>query len=843
MNARRPSLTRVTLFHLDSIVQDLKYGLRQLRLKPGFTLAAVLSLALGIGANTAIFTLTDQIILRLLPVENPRALVQLRVNGGRFGSQSGDGIHTFPYPTYIALRDNNTVFTGISGQRIEGASLIAGDRNEIISLGLVAGNYFGVLGVRPHLGRTITPDDDRQLNGHPVVVLQYDFWRTRFDARSDLIGQSIRLNGLPFTVIGVAAREFAGTETGLPTKAWVPVAMRPTITPSDPRLDEERSSWFYLFARLKPGVTLDQAQASMRVVYRQRQNEELNNDLFTRFPTLKERFLRQTFLLEPAEKGGSGLRGFLERPLIVLQWLVGAVLLIACSNVAGLLLARGAARQREIAIRCAIGAGRGRVIRQLLSESLLLAAGGGATGLLIGWGLTRFLISMFPVDPTSISLSATPDARILLFTLAVTALTTLVFGLLPAWKMSGVEPAATMREESGSIAGGNVRLRKVFVALQVGLSVMLLLGAGLFVRTLRNLKAVDLGVQTENVAAFAVRPAAPVEEGRRAHLYRSLIEGLARTPGVRGVGANTTRLFTGGRSDGSITVPGIPEKSEPSSFFNFVSPGYFEALGIPVKAGRDFTWSDWGSGRRYALVNEQLAKEYFGDSVPVGRMVGRGMRAPLDIEIVGMFSNSRYHDVRGAVPRQMFMNLGSNMRFVSGVNVYARIVGDPARMMPVLRAAVARIDPNFVVSEMRTLDAQIGLRLANEFLVSSLSGGFAILATLLAMVGFHGVLAFVVARRTREIGIRMALGAGQASVVRMICGEMSLVIACGLAAGVAAGYFCGSYVESQLFGVKANDPLVFLISAGALLLAAAVATLLPAWRASRIDPVRALRYE
>ncbi|MSV29403.1 MAG: FtsX-like permease family protein, partial [Bryobacterales bacterium] len=445
-----------------------------------------------------IFALTDQILLRLLPVENPRALVQLRVNGGRFGSQSGDGIHTFPYPTYVALRDNNTVFTGLTGQRIEGASLIAGDRNEIVSLGLVAGNYFDVMGVRPHLGRTITPDDDRQLNGHPVVVLQYDFWRTRFDARSDLIGQPIRLNGLPFTVIGVAARGYEGTDTGLPTKAWVPVAMRPTISPSDPRLDDERSSWFYLFARVKPGVTLDQAQASMRVVYRQRQNEELNNDLFTRFPVLKERFLRQTFLLEPAEKGASGLRSILERPLIVLHWLVGAVLLIACSNVAGLLLARGEARQREMAIRCAIGAGRGRMIRQLLSESLLLAAGGGAAGLLIGWTLIRFLISMLPVDPSSLSLSATPDPRILLFTLAVTALTTLVFGLLPAWQMSGVEPAATMRAESGSIAGGHVRLRKVFVALQVGLSVMLLLGAGLFVRTLRNLQAVDLGLHTES---------------------------------------------------------------------------------------------------------------------------------------------------------------------------------------------------------------------------------------------------------------------------------------------------------------------------------------------------------
>src|SRR5215468_4015832 len=634
---------------VDSIKQDLKYGLRQLRLNPMFTLAAVLSLALGIGANTAIFTLFDQVVLRLLPVRNPRELVQLRVEGGRFGSNSGDGRHTFSRPAYLALRDRNTVFSGLTGQRVENASLVGDDRSEMISVGLVAGNFFNVLGVQPHIGRLLTPDDDKARLGHPVVVLQYDFWQQRFAGASEIIGSSIRLNGSPFTVIGVSAPGFGGTDVGLQTQVWTPVMMKPVITPTWDALDDERYSWFYLFARLKPGVSIEEAQAAMRVLYRQRQEEELQGQFFQKFPETRERFLRQSFSLIPASRGQSNIRFTFERPLILLQWLVGFVLLIACTNVANLLLARGAARGREIAIRGALGAGRSRLIRQLFVESFILALAGGAAGLLLSSWMSKGLVRILPYDPANLSLSTSPDLRILLFTTGITLVTALFFGLVPAFQGSQVSPGAVLKEEAGSIAGGHVRLRKFFVALQVGLSCLLLIGAGLFARTFQNLKNVDLGFNTENVVTFGVRPATVYDDARKIQTYRSLVEGLAAVPGVKAVGANRQMLLTGGRWDSSITIPGVEarEGNQPWSFFNAVTPGYFEVLGIPIKAGRDLRWNDWGGSKKLCLVNEALVNEYIGGANAVGRLMARGARNAPNTEIIGVFADTRYEDVRG----------------------------------------------------------------------------------------------------------------------------------------------------------------------------------------------------
>jgi predicted permease len=832
----------------DTIRQDGRYGLRLLRLNPGFAATAVLSLALGIAANTSIFTLADQVLLRLLPVENPRELVQFRMEGGRFGSQSGDGLHTFSYPLYLAFRDRNTSFTGLTGQQTERLSLMAGDRGEMVETGWVAANFFQVLGVKPHLGRVLAAEDDRPGGGAPVVVMQYDFWRTRYDGRRDIVGSTVRLNGAPFTVVGVAAPEFAGTNAGLFTQLWAPITAKATMNPDSAEdLKNERYAWFYLFARLKPGVTLDQAQAAMRVLYDQRKQEEINGEFFSKFPDTRERFLRQTLSLIPADRGMSFLRRTFERPLVVLQWLVGVVLLIACTNVAGLLLARAAARQREIAIRGALGASRGQVVRQLLVESTMLALAGGLTGLFLSTWLTRGLVRFLPYDRTVLSLSTTPDARVLVFTMAVTLATALVFGLLPAFRGSRVQAAATLKDEAGSVTGGHghVRLRKAFVALQVSLSLLLLIGAGLFVRTLDNLRRVDLGFTTAQVAMFGVRPATQYDEARKLYVFRTLIESLATVPGVTAVGANSSRLLTGGRWDSQITIPGSEPKdgNVPWSFFNAVTPGYFEALGIPVTLGRDFTWSDWGGSRKLCLVNEALVKDYLAGAHPVGRQLGQGRSVPADIEIIGVFKNARYHDVRGEVPRQTFVNLDSRIRTVGSVTVYARMEGDPRSIMPLLREQVRRVDPDLVVFDMRTMDEQLNMRLANERMLSFLSGGFALLATILAIIGLHGVLAFIVARRTREIGIRIALGARQGSVVRLVMREMLVVILLGLAAGITAAYLSGSYVEAQLFGVRAGDWPVFALSVATLLTAAMVASFAPAWRASRISPVRALRSE
>ena len=830
---------------VDSIMQDLRYGIRQLRLNPWFTLAAVLSLALGIGANTAIFTLFDQIVLRLLPVHNPRELVQLRVEGGRFGSNSGDGLHTFSHPTYLALRDRNTVFSGLTGQLVQTASLVGEDRSEMIRVGMVAGNFFNVLGVQPHLGRLLTPDDDKARLGRPVAVLQYDFWQKRFAGAREVVGSSIRLNGSPFTVIGVSAPGFEGTDVGLQTQAWTPVTMKPVITPTWDALDDERYAWFYLFGRLKPGMGIEEAQASMRVLYRQRQEEELQGQFFQRFPETREQFLRQSFNLVPASRGQSSIRSTFERPLVVLQWLVGFVLLIACTNVANLLLARGAARGREIAIRGALGAGRGRITRQLLVESLLLALAGGTAGLLLSSWMTRGLVRILPYDPANLSLSTSPDLRILLFTTGITFATALFFGLVPALQGSRVSPGTVLKEEAGSIAGGHVRLRKFFVALQVGLSCLLLIGAGLFARTFQNLKNVDLGFNTENVVTFGVRPATVYDDARKIQTYRSLVEGLAAVPGVKAVGANRQMLLTGGRWDSAITIPGVEarEGKQPWSFFNAVTPGYFEALGISVKAGRDLRWSDWGGSKKLCLVNEALVNEYLGGANAVGRLMAQGTRNTPDMEIVGVFGNARYEDVRGAVPRQVFVAMDTVIRTIGGVNVFARIQGDPRVVMPQLREHARRIDSNLIVTDIRTLDEQLNRRLSNERLLSFLSVGFAFLASLLAVIGLHGVLTFVVARRTREIGIRIALGADKGRVIRLIMMEMLPVILTGIAAGVITGLLCGRLVESQLFGVKAVDPPVFVIGVAVLLTASMLAAFIPAWRASRIDPITSLRHE
>jgi len=830
-----------------SLGKDFTYGVRQLRSSPGFALAAILSLALGIGANSAIFTLVDQILLRLLPVENPSELVQLRLLGGRFGSNDGDGEHTFSHPLFLAFREQNTVFSGLTGQRIEQVSLVGDERSEMVRLGLVAGNYFNVLGVRSHLGRLLTPEDDKLRNGHPVVVLQYNFWRNRFDGRQDIVDSTIRLNGAPFTVIGVAAPDFEGTDLGIPTNLWVPVMMKPTITPTWDALDQERYAWFYLFGRLKPGITIEAAQPAMKVLYRQRQEQELKGTFFQEFPKAREGFLRQDFTLIPASGGQSSLRFRFERPLIVLQWLVGVVLLIACTNVANLLLARAAARQKEIAIRGALGASRGQLVRQLFVESLTLAAAGGLAGLLLSFWLARVLVNALPFDPANMSLSAVPDARVLLFTIGITLVTALFFGLVPALRGSRVSPGATLKEGAGSIGGSHehVRLRKTFVALQVGLSCLLLLGAGLFARTLQNLQSVELGFSVENIVMFNVRPATVYDEARKVQVFRLLVESLGTVPGVKAVGANRTQLLTGGRWNSSITIPGLVTKdgNEPWSFFNAITPGYFEAMGIPIKAGRDLSWRDWGGTRKVCLINEALAKEYFGDTSAVGRMMAQGSNKAPEYEIVGVFGDARYDDVRGSIPRQTFVAMDSYARNISSINVHARLQGDPRKVFPQLRQQVQRVDPNLVVSDMRTLDDQLNRRISNERMLSFLSVGLALLATLLAVVGLHGVLAFVVMRRTREIGIRMALGAQTGNVISLVVREMLLVIFVGIAVGALGGVLCGRYVESQLFGVKALDRSIFAISIGVLLAASLTAAFIPAWRASRLDPMRALRHE
>lgn len=830
-------------------MREMRFTVRTLVKSPVFTAAAILSLALGIGANTAIFTLVDQVLLRMLPVDRPQELVQFRLEGGRFGMQSGDGIHTFAYPQYVKFRDRNMVLSGLTGMREESASLVGKDRSEMIGVSLVAGNYFQVLGVRPQIGRLLTANDDIHRNGHPVAVLQYDFWRTRFGGRPDIVGEDVRINGAPFKVVGVAEQGFEGTNTGLPTRIWVPVMMKLAITPTWDAMDDERYAWFYLYGRLKPGVTGEQAEASLKVLYRQMQEEELKGPAFTRFPDMKDRFLKQTFSLIPAAKGQSYLRRRFERPLVVLQWLVGLVLLIACVNVTNLLLARAAGRQREVAIRTAMGATRGQIVRQFLFESVVLAAAGGVAGLLMSRWMAQGLLRLLPFDPDNISLSATPDLRILLVATAVTLATAFVVGLVPAFQGSRTAPASTLKADAGSVAGGHghVRLRKVLVGVQVGLCTVLVIGSGLFSRSLAELKRVDLGFRSDNLIMFGLRPGTVYDTGRKLQVYRQAIEAMQALPGVTAAGASRTRLMTGGRSDSIITIPGVKDSDRdgPWSYFNAVSPGYFEALGIPVKAGRDFTWNGWGVERKLCLVNETLVKEYMNGESPVGRMMAQGRGETPDMEIIGMFADARYDEIHGQVPRQTFVDMGNrkNIETMSSVTVYTRTSRDPRQVIPLIRGAIHRVDSNLVVSDLRLMDEQLNQRLSRERLLSFLSSGFAVLATLLAAVGLYGVLALVVTRRSREIGIRMAMGAKPRSAIGLVLREIAPVIAAGVTVGIACAHAGGRYIESQLFGVKAVDPPVFAAGASVIVAVSLAAAMIPAWRASRIDPSRTLRWE
>lgn len=838
---------RNTVTLAESLWADLKYSARQLRAQPGFALPAALSLALGIGANTAIFTLSDQIMLRLLPVRNPHELVQLEAGPRRFGSNNGDSTHTFSYPAFLAIQERSSAFASITGERTVQSSFGAGDRNEMIDVGLAAGDYFDVMGVRPYLGRLLSPADNRFRNGHPVAVLQYDFWRSRFSGASDAVGSTILLSGAPFTVIGVADPGFEGVDIGTPVRAWVPATMKPTLMPASDDLNDERSTWFYLFARLKPGITLERAQAAMGTLYRQRQQEELQGAYFQQYPSDRGIFLRQVLSLVPAARGQSGLRHQYSKPLIVLEWLVGLILLMACANVANLLLARSAAREREIALRMALGAGRGRLIRQALAECALLAAAAGVAALALSAWLTQVLIRMLPADPANLSLRASPDGRILAFTASITLATVFLFGMMPAWRSARIAPGAAIKEGTAGAggSGAHVRMRKMLVALQMGLASLLLIGAGLFARTLDSLRRVDLGFRTANVVTFRVRPERLYDDDRNVRAVRSLIQGLAAVPGVKAVGASRTPLLANSQWDSTITIPGVADRSgeSPWSNFNAITPGYFEALGIPVTAGRDLSWSDWDVPRRICLVNQMLVDEYLGGASPVGRLMAASRNGAPNMEIAGVFGNAKYDAVRKDIPRQVFLSLHSRLHGIWAVTVYARTTGDPRAVMPQLLAQVRRIDPDLVISGMRTLDEQLDASLSTERMLSFLSRAFAALATLLAAVGLHGVLAFVVARRRREIGIRVALGAERAQVVRIVAQEALASVFIGLAAGLTVAAACGQYVESQLFGVRAGDLLVFAASATVLLVASLTAVLVPAWRASRIDPIHALRQE
>ena len=841
---------------MTSFWPDLRLALRGLRRSPLFAAVAILSLALGIGANTAIFTLIDQILLRKLPVKDPEQLVMLFQRGNHNGSNMGGRMHS--YPIYQDYQQKGQPLSQVICRRLVAASVAIDNQTERVSAELVSGNYFDMLGVRPAAGRVLhSAEDDQVYNGHPVVVLSHDYWVSRFAKSPGVIGKKIQINNYPMTIVGVSAAGFAGIDPALSPQIRVPILMKPVLLPEWGwmRADDRRARWVQVFARLKPGQTVESAGAPMQGLFTQVRRYEATLPAAKDWSAYdKEQFLKGTLHVEKADIGYSSLRNDFSTALIVLMCMVGLVLLISCANVANLLIARGFMRQREIAVRLSLGATRGRLVRQLLVESLVLSAIGGLTGVFVAIALTRGLLALIPSDTNPLLIQAAPDLRILGFTFALTLVTGIVFGLLPALRASRPDPWTTLKDTVGTLAGsgGSLFLRKGLVTVQVALSFLLLFGAGLFVRSLQNLRTTDPGVVLDNLVTFQLSPALNgYTDERGSQFYRDLLQRLRSAPGVKSAGQASVSILSGDEWDSSMSVEGhkAADGEDMQAFMNALSPGYFQTMQIPVLEGRDFRESDQRNQfddsapdmPRVAIVNQKFARHFFKGASPLGKRLGfgGGPDTKLNIEIIGVVADSLYEGPREGVRRQVFIpNWGRGSSAI-----YMRTATASAGAYSLIRNEVRRLDSAMPVYSLKTLESQLDETLLSDRLVALLSAGFGLLATVLASVGLYGVMAFVVARRRKELGIRLALGAQPATLVWMVMKEVLLLLAIGLAVGIPSAIALGQYVSSQLYGIEAHDPFIAVSTVVLLTVVSAAAGLIPARRASRIDPILALRYE
>jgi predicted permease len=821
---------------LETLLRDAVYALRVLRKSPGFTAVAVLSLALGIGANTAIFSLINAVLIKSLPVKDAEQLVQFdRANLER------DGMTSFPYPFYRELRDTNDLFSdllcvsGIStGLRLEGGvQRLPGE--------IVSGNYFDALGVQPFLGRLLFTEDD-QVAAPPVVVLSYGFWQRQFAADPALIGQPIHLRGVAMTVVGVASPSFHGLKKGDSPDFWAPIAKREQLA-GDTMLESRGNWWLNIVGYLKPGVSREQARAALDpFLHAYLAGDQQADTEYSRRVRASERMV-----LQPVGTGMGRMAGQLSQPLLVLMAAVCVVLLITCVNIANLLIARGAGRQREIAVRLAIGAGRRRIVRQLLTESLLLAGAGALVGVAVSYWMVQLLVSSIAGSASSL-LDVSPDLRVLGFTLGVSTLAGFLFGLAPAIQVSRPDLSQALKADSLLARGGRATWRKCAVSLQIALALPLLVSAGLFLRTLYNLYTQDMGFARENVVEMTLYSGNYEHTSEQSNTYlREVIERVTALPGVRGASFAAMALLSNQLWGSGITIEGVTlHEGDAEPLRNIVGPDFFRTMGTPILLGREFNWHDDETSRKVAIVNESFAKYYFGSQNPLGKRIGVGGKdAVADTEIVGVAKDTRYASVREQTPRFWYMPYEQVNRnpgdFAANLTLHLRTAGDPAGIIPAVRDAMAAIDNNITVDRVTTLDSLVEDHLNTERLVATLSSFFALLAALLASVGLYGVMAYTTARRRREIGVRLALGAEPARVRRMMLrGAMAQAIA-GIAAGIPAALGVARLIESQLFGVEPTDP--WTIAAATVLLAAValLAGYLPARRASQVNPAIVLR--
>ena len=846
---------------MSDLLGDLRYAVRGLLRSPLFAAVAVISLAVGIGGATAIFSLMDQVLLRDLPIRDPERLVMIYQRGPHNGSNAGYRMNS--YPMYMDFMQKGAPLQEVLARRPVEASLAVDNQTERVDAELVSGNYFTMLGVRPAAGRVFSSEqDDRVVNGHPVVVISHDYWVNRFQRDPNVVGKKITVNNYPMTIVGVSAADFTGIDPTYSAHIRVPILMQPTMMPSWDwlKLQDRRARWVQVFARLKAGYTAETAQPAMQVLFRQLRQYEMTLPAAKDWSEFnRKQFMSGTIEIESRPGGYSDLQREFSGPLKVLMGMVAVVLLIVCANVANLLIARGFARQREIAVRLSIGASRTQLVRQLLVESLFLSFIGGALGVALSVVFTRTLIGFVPSEGRSLVLSPTPDWRILTFALAMTIVTAVIFGLVPALRASRPDPWKTLKDTVGSIAGsgGSIYLRKGLVALQVALSCLLLFGAGLFMLNLRNLRGTDTGVaEPQNLVAFQLNPSlSGYTDERGTQFQNQLLERIQAIPGVAAAGMAAVPILAGNEWDSTMSVEGhkAADGEDMQAFMNALSPGYFKAMRVPILAGRDFTiadqrpWKDGDddSGPRVAIVNRKFAEHFFKTVDVVGKHVGwgDGPKTKLNIEIVGVVENQLYEGPREGVRRQVFIpRTGSG-----GAVVYVRSnIGSDA-LYGGLRQAARELDPAMPLFDMKTLETQLDETLQRDRLVALLSGSFGLVAAVLAAVGIYGVMAFVVARRNKELGIRLALGATRGGVLWLVMREVLTLLVIGLAVGLpaalGASWAIERWLDLPLYNVRPHDPVVAVTVLVLLGTAAGLAGLIPAQRASRINPIQTLRYE